>query len=137
MWMLCSVSGTSVGTIRVPKTNVVSIVPAGSDSFTRLRVVSDGTLVMNIVGRTVKHPVMLPVREKAASVLCAISSRPLTLIMLSSPVGLSLRLITPLVLPVVRALVPTVRLTLVRVSVGVLPALLLITVISSLVVRLV
>lgn len=130
-------------TIRVPKTIASRTVSRGEPRFTTPRVergLSVTLLVIkrlvNTVGTTVKHPVMLPVKEKAASVLWATSTRPLTLMTLTSPAGPSLRLITPFVLWVVRALAPTVIFILVRVRVGVLPALLLATVIRWLVIRL-
>lgn len=129
MCMLCSVRGTSIITTNVPKITVERTVSRGSSSRTTPSMFNRGQTEVNSVGRTVKHPVTLPVTEKAANVLCAISSLPLTRIMLSNPAGLSLRLITPVVLCVVRALLPTVTLMLVRVSVGVLPVLLLYTVI--------
>lgn len=135
--MFPRVSGTRTMTTTVPKTTVDSIVDNGSRSFTTPSAVRLGNPLTNTVGTTVKHPVTLPVTEKAASVLWATSSRPLTWMTLTSPAGLELRLITPLVLPVVVALEPTVMLILDRVRVGVLPALLLATVISRFPVRLV
>lgn len=127
--MFPSVVGTSVMTMSVPQTTVERIVDSGSVRLRTPRVLNLGQTGENRVGTTVKHPVTLPVIEKAASELWATSSRPLTCMILTSPAGSELRLITPLVLPVVRAFAPTVMVILVRVRVGVLPALLLATVI--------